>query len=306
MKNRLIKLILSVIILAAFGCEQFLEVELPGQEPRLVLNASLENGDTIKVYLTKSRGILEKVDPDNREHMILENGKIVLTSQGGADYPFLFKVRDSRFEDNAFYYLTGVDLKPNEQYIINAESPGLKSVSSEIVFPEQVLIKDVTIKRLGSTTNSTYDELVEMIVKFEDPPGTNFYRISGYITGKLIGRDNFFYASTLYPTPLNPIYEMEYSYGSGILFDDRILKGKESEMIFRTTLPKGYELEIEIDFAHVSYAYFEYHRTADLQDYNRGDFLAQPVLVYNNIIGGMGIFKAKNVQKKLIKLTIEK
>lgn len=305
MKNRFIKFGLPVFLILTFGCEQFIEVDLPGQDPRLVLNASLENKDTIKVYLTKSRGVLEKVDPNNQEHKILENGKIVLKSQAGIVYPFVFKARNNPFVDDAYYYVTGVDLKPKDRYVITAESSGLKTVSSEVSFPEQVLIKDITYKRLGGSTNSGNDELVEMSVKFEDPPGANFYQISGYITGKYIGSNDFSFISTLYPIPVNPIYDIEFSSSDVILFDDLILKGKESEIVFRTYLSKGVEWEIEIDLAHVSYSYFHYQRTADLQNYNRGDFLSQPVLVYNNIIGGLGIFKAKNVQQKTIKLTIE-
>ena len=305
MKNIFIKFVLPVFILFAFGCEQFLEVELPGQDPRLVLNASLENKDTIKVYLTKSRGVLEKVDPNNQEHNILENGKIVLKSQAGIIYPFVFKARSNPFINDAYYYVVGVDLKPNEQYVITAESPGFKSVSSEVSFLEQVLIKDITYKRLGGSTNSANDELVEMSVKFEDPPGANFYQISGFITGKYIDSNDFSFISTLYPIPVNPIYDIEFSSSDVILFDDLILKGKESEIVFRTYLSKGVEWEIEIDLAHVSYSFFQYQRTADLQSYNQGDFLSQPVLVYNNIIGGMGIFKARNVQRKTIRFKIE-
>jgi hypothetical protein len=305
MKNKFIKYVLPVILIATFGCEQFIEVELPGQDPRLVLNASLENKDTLKVYLTKSRGVLEKVDPNNQEHKILENGKIVLKSQDGIVYPFVFKTRSNPFENDAHYYAVGVDLKPNAQYVITAESPGFKSVSSEVSFPEQVLIKDITYKRLGGSTNSADDELVEISVKFEDPPGANFYQISGFITGKYIGSNDFSFISTLYPIPVNPIYDTEFSSSDVILFDDLILKGKESEIVFRTYLSKGVEWEIEIDFAHVSNSYFQYQRTSDLQNYNQGDFLSQPVLVYNNIIGGMGIFSAKNIQRKTIRLTIE-
>jgi hypothetical protein len=113
------------------------------------------------------------------------------------------------------------------------------------------------------------------------------------------------FISTLYPIPVNPIYDTEFSSSDVILFDDLILKGKESEIVFRTYLSKGVEWEIEIDFAHVSNSYFQYQRTSDLQNYNQGDFLSQPVLVYNNIIGGMGIFSAKNIQRKTIRLTIE-
>ncbi|WP_332912403.1 DUF4249 family protein [Algoriphagus boritolerans] len=146
---------------------------------------------------------------------------------------------------------------------------------------------------------------MEFTLKFDDLEGRNFYELTGRIVGRSTTQANSFYFSDLYPKPVNPAYERDSWTYDGILFNDILLNGKDSEIVFRVSIPKGFDLEVEFNFSHVTESYYRYEETVGLQGYNRGDFLSQPVLVYSNIQNGMGILKARNTHSKILKILLE-
>lgn len=303
--NRFIKVLFPIFLLTGLnGCEQFLEVELPGQQPRLVMNALLEPTDTIRVFLTKSRGILEGREYDGFEYV--KNGKVSLKTAFGTILPLTFVDKSNPIETFAYYYLAGYDFKPNEQYEILAESDGFKTISGQVQLPEKVLIKEVSYRNLGVYESFLTHDLLEFTMKFDDPPGgVNFYELTGSFYGQSITDENSFYSGDLRPWPVNPVYERESWGRTGVLFDDLILPGKDSEIVFRAILPKGHDLDVTVNLSHVSQSYYRYEETVSLQGYNRGDFLSQPVLVYSNIKNGMGILKARNKDLQVIKILLQ-
>ncbi|MFN3998047.1 DUF4249 domain-containing protein [Algoriphagus sp.] len=292
-------LLLSIIL----SCEQFLEVELPGQEPRLVMNALIESNDTVKVFLTKSRSILEGREYDGFDYV--KNGKVFLKNEAGAIFPFGFIDKSNPIESFAYYYLAGYDFKPNEQYEILAESDGFKEISGQVQFPARVAIKEISYRNLGPDESFSSQDLLEFTVKFDDLPGKNYYELKGRYFGPSTTQANSFYSGDLYPRPVNPAYERNSWTYSGLLFDDVLLSGNDSEIVFRSTFPRDYDLEVTINLSHVSESYYRYEETVGLQNYNRGDFLSQPVLVYTNIQNGMGILKARNTDTKILKILLE-
>lgn len=304
MSNRFSTSRLLVILIPFFlGCEQFLEVELPGQEPRLVMNALLETSDTVRVFLTKSKGILEGREYDGFEYV--KNGQVYLKNQAGEIFDFGFLDKSNPIESFAYYYLAGHVFQVNEQYEIIAESPGFESVSGKVQFPEQVAIKDISYRNLGPADSFTANDLLEFTLKFDDLPGRNFYELTGHFYGQSTTNENSFYSGDLNPQPVNPAYDRDSWTHRGILFDDVLLNGKDSEIVFRATFPRDFDLDVTIELSHVSESYYRYIETVGLQDYNRGDFLSQPVLVYTNIQNGMGILKARNRDQQVINILLE-
>lgn len=296
-------LIASILSIGLAGCEQFLEVDLPGQEPRLVLNSLLEDADTIRVYLTKSRGILEGNEYDGFEYV--KNGQVFLKTEAGSMIPFGMIDKSNPFESLSYYYLAGFDLKENENYEIVASSTGFDEISGRVQFPENVPIKDISYKNLGPNSSSDSGNLFEFTLKFDDLSGRNFYELTGKIFGRSTTQENSFYFGDFYPRPVNPAYERESWTYDGLLFNDVLLNGKDSEIVFRVSIPKGYDLDVTFNFSHVSESYYRYEETVGLQEYSRGDFLSQPVLVYSNIQNGMGILKAKNRDQRVLNILLE-
>jgi hypothetical protein len=305
-KNNLIILFFSI---ALASCEQFIEVELPDQEPRMVLNALLEPADTLKVFLTKSKGVLEG-NNFNDEFDLVVGANVYLKDPEGKVFPLGYIDRSRPFEKNAFYFLADLELIEGKSYEIVAEKEGFPTISSIQEVPKKTNIKSIDMVNLGPIDNFEGNDWIEITIKFDDPIGKNFYEISGQIFGSRIqvidGDTTFFsYSADLSPRPVNPIYQKDYLMRNVLLFNDVILNGSESEIAFRTSIARDVDLEVTINFSHVTEAYYLFYNTADLQQYNRGDVLSQPVLVYNNISNGLGIFKSRNTDKRVIEMRIE-
>lgn len=302
-----------IIYLASLGtlpsCEQFLEVDLPGQEPRLVLNALLEPTDTLKVFLTKSKGALESRD-FNEDFELVEGADVYLKDQEGQIFPLGYIDRSRPYDPNAFYYLSGHDFIGGKTYEIFAEKAGFPAVRSVQEIPKKSDIKTINMVNLGPIDNLGGNDLFEITVKFDDPAGRNFYEISGKIfgSGTQVNEGDttlFFYSSDLYPRPVNPIYQKDYLLRNVLLFNDVILNGAGSEIVFRTSIVRDMDLEVTLNFSHVSESYYLFYDTADLQRSGNGDILSQPVLVYNNISNGLGIFKSRNTDQRVIEMRVE-
>lgn len=303
-----IPLIYFCSIVAFSSCEQFLEVDLPGQEPRMVLNALLEPADTLKVFITKSRGILEGREYDEFE--LVKNAEVYLKDEDGQIFPLGYIDRSRPYDQNAFYYLSGHEFREDQRYEIVAEHALYPNISTEQKLPSKIKIKSIDMVNLGPRSDFESENEFEVTVKFDDPPGRNFYEISGRIFGGDIfiseGDTSYhFYQSDLYPKPVNPVYQKDYQMRSVLLFNDVLLSGSESQIVFRTSIRKNMDMEVTIRLAHVSESYYRFEDTADLQRYNSGDFLSQPVLVYNNITNGLGIFKARNTDQRVVEVRVD-
>lgn len=305
----LAKCIIPFGLLVLLSCEQFLEVDLPGQEPRLVLNALLDPSDTLKVYLTRSRGILEGREYEEFFDLI-SDADVYLETETGERHPLEYVDRSRPFDPNAFYLLSDFVFQPNQSYRLVAEAPGYETIRTSQVVPAQVPIQSVEMTRLGPDGSWGNSELVEFRVRFTDPPGRNFYELSGRIFGSdtaVFEGQPFLrmYSSDLYPRPVNPAFEKDHLLRSVLLVEDSLLPAQDAELVFRTTIPTDYELlEVTIHLAHVSESYYRYYDTADLQYNNRGDFLSQPVLVHTNVENGLGVFMARNTNERIVRLRL--
>lgn len=302
-------LLILFSFIALASCDQFIEVELPGQEPRMVLNSLLDPTDTLKVFLTKSKGVLEG-DNYYEDFDLIEGANVYLKDQDGQISPMGYIDRSRPYDINAFYYLSGYNFQGGHNYEIIAEKEGFPPVGSIQTLPNPIQINSIEMKNLGIREGSESENEFEVTVKFNDPLGNNFYEITGGIWGRDVYIANgdtslFYYSSDLYPRPVNPVYKKDYSMRSGILFNDNILSGSDSEIVFRTSIRRNIDLEVTIKLSHVSESYFRYYETTNLQQNNRGDILSQPVLVFNNVTNGLGIFKSRNTDQKVINMRVE-
>lgn len=276
----------------------------------MVLNALLEPTDTLKVFLTKSKGVLEGGNFFDDEFDLVEGANVYLKDEEGQVFPFEYINRSRPWETIAYYYLANHNFIEGKTYEIFAEKEGFPTISSIQEVPKKVNIKSIDMVNLGPDGSFNSHNIFEVSVKFDDPTGRNFYEISGRIFGRdiLVTEGDttlLFYSSDLYPAPVNPIYQKNHLMRSVILFNDVILNSSESEMVFRTSIRRDMDLEVTINFSHVSESYYMFYDTADLQRYNSGDILSQPVLVFNNITNDMGIFKSRNTEQRVIEMRVE-
>ncbi|WP_035468457.1 DUF4249 domain-containing protein [Algoriphagus mannitolivorans] len=302
MQKQLNKILKFVFLLSvSWGCEQYLEVELPNQGPQLVLNAMMEK-DTVKVYLTKSRSVLEGREQEAFD--LVEGARVTLTIPNGTVNSLHFEKNDTPFGEDAFYWLPVQNLESDASYLIRAESLGLDPVQGAIKYPKEVPIKELSYTTIGPDAQYLESEILEFTLSFEDLPGKNFFEVSADYFGKSVQKDNHFYFGSPLIEPVNPGYKKDFGIYSGLLFDDALFKESKAEVKFRVSVPRNAELEFSLRFSHVTESYFRYRESVALQNKVRDDVFSQPVLVYSNLNNGMGVIQARNSQVKKLKLLI--
>lgn len=283
-----IAIILLIFLLGFSACETFLVLELPPHEPKFVINTSLEVGKPIHVFVSKSRSILQENDFEN-----VGDATVEIFVDGGRSY----RLHHGQVEHNGMeiqaYSTTELEIEAGKTYEVIVSGADMPTATGKATVPMPVEIKSVELRSAPRDQTA----FVDFAVRFDDNEGANFYEITVHKEGEMepvdgIDPNRFIINQFVRLEAKNPIYENDFRYRIGILFDDRLFNGREANMEFSAMLIPNIDLDVTIYLKTVTEDYFNYENALNLQEANRGDPIAQPVQVVNNIQGGFGIVKA--------------
>lgn len=302
----------AALLLTLSSCEKVIEAkDLPQQDPMLVVNSLIDENSNVYLKISSSKSILS-----------------------GKDYKMVNDAVCDLYEDDVFlasvntglngFYLFGVTPKANKKYSVHIGATGFKSVSATTSIPENIVA--TTIERYD-TTNSTY--------KYSDyGPNSGLSKTFGGL-GKFrfsiidnINIKNYYgihpvvilYDSTGQATKVEQAYTNSNITGgidngtayygqSLVLTDETIVNGKEVQADISVSFTyqfdkdpdyKIHRMEIYLELSNQSEEYFKYQKTLNEQAGVGASFFAEPVLVYNNITNGAGIFAGSS--KTLVKI----
>lgn len=294
--------LLALTLLISASCEKVIEPEnLPEQDPRLVLNCILDNDSVFTARLSSSKSIVSGKDYKQIEGAycaVYENGTFVeqLLSKGKGLYKGTKRG------------------KAGNKYTVVARYAGFKDVEGSSIMPGATALKSVT--RYDTANNKIFD------TKFGSPL---MRVIGGNLKYKITIQDNpdraehyglnmklklFDAAGNILDTTYSGLFvsfttEAPASslYSDGMLFlgDDFVNAAGEVafDMNVGVGVPPGFaedtdSLVIECSAVLISEDYFKYFQTAYKQMGQGPSFFMEPVLVYNNIVNGMGIVAARS------------
>lgn len=291
--NTMRKLTAYITILLIFSsCEIVLDVEIPEEPTRLVLNSVINPDSTIVVDLSEDSFILEEDDftqVRGANIELLENGNPV----------GLFE------ETGNGIYRSNIYPTPGVNYEIRASKNGFESISGEFLLPSSTpTISTVDIR---ITNRNGYPQLVWEFEINDDGNEENFYEITTYtqiewpiidvIYDELtetfyedtIGIDTLIYVDYL---------ELDYSefdddpssWGNSVLVDDKSFNGQRQNFQVFIDYWEGEPVQKRLVLRNCDETYFNYVRSSKIQDWNDGDPFAQPVFVTSNIENGYGLF----------------
>lgn len=269
-----------ILLFMLVACETVVEIDLPVHTPQLVANAFFHPDGLWDVTLTSSRDPLDRSEVDFVEDAlvnILENDQVIAT------LPYTGEGR---------YRTTSPRPIAGRTYTLRAAAPGFATVSASDAVPREVAINRVETAIVGSGFDA------EMIVDifFQDPPGErNYYHIM------VIGNDNYGGRNPAYFESNDLILENADDFdiedsrfgGDEALFQDAVFAGSEYRLRISLNNLQFYH-SFQIYFSNISEAFYRYQRSALLQDRVDDNPFAEPVLVFDNIENGFGIFAAYN------------
>lgn len=280
--------LLFIAMLSSCNFETVVKVNLPEENPKLVVNSVIIPDSVITVNLTLSKHILDDVDYSFNH---VNDALVSITDSEGNNMILPYH------EDSKLYYNPGFKAKQNIEYSIRASH--LRHVAVEAFTVVRRNVPIIKVEKGGIANSSQNSPSTIFYVSFQDPPDeTNFYRIR-------VSKDLNQSGDILFPVYISssdPAFASEYE-SRYLLFKDNLISGREIKipvMISDYELNSTQTLSFFLDSFHEDL--FKYTETKALQQFVDGDPFAQPVLVFTNINNGFGIFSSYSPSLVTLKL----
>jgi hypothetical protein len=275
---------LTCLFLAA--CQLIVDVDVPREKERLVVNGVQTPGSPWKIDLTRSKYVLER-----DQFRPVTTATISVTDDNSNSF--------SLPHDTLYRYTGNFYPVPGRHYSLTVEAPGYESVNAEFTMPEEVKITDLFIDSANTVRSQDgYNTETPIEVTFTDPPeNANYYEISMiyYFIYRSVQPDGTVTRIDTIGVGV-PIHidhpGLSVMDEDGNKFSDKIFDGQAFKLLANANinyLPTSTLLRYEVKLGSMSEEQYRYLETRGLQYGSNDDPFAQPVQVYSNINNGYGV-----------------
>lgn len=282
------------VILLFSACEKDISVDLPAQEPQLVVEGKIENGDYPIVILTHSLNYFSQIDPEVLSKAFVHNAAVTI-SDGNNLMTLREQVIDS---GNTKFYVYGPDFTGVSTRFIG-KVPGTYTL--RINTDNKAYESVTTIPSRGMKLDSLWWTLVQvddttkarLWVKITDAPEFGNY-------GRYFTRRN--------SEPFLP--------GRTSVLDDQLVNGTTFEIPVDAGVDKNkkqnqtsdafFELgdTVTLKFCNIDKATWDFWRTLDFAFNSNGNPFSSPTKILGNVSGGaLGYWGGYTVAYKTIIIT---
>jgi len=290
MKKMKLSVVYSISILLIVSCTKRIEFNQDQIEEKIVVNSLFTEDSLWNAHISHSRSIL-----DTSQHNFLDNAIVSIFDESNNLVTTLDHISDG------FYQSSSVTPIANETYRIEVDAPGFNSVSASNAIPTQVPIVNVDTV---SSYNSEGDPIMLVSMNFTDPPGvSNYYMIEmqyifdmsqwGWGDDKERGRLEISCSDPNIETVNSfSFLGVDNAYNYLLLKDDQF-DGQDYTLEFYVinwAEFKDEQLEGEIRLMNTSEEFFNYRKSYEIYETALNNPFSQPVQVFSNINGGMGVF----------------
>lgn len=277
---RLLFSFLLVVLLAA--CDKPVEFELDEVSPKLVVEATIENGQPPLVYLSKSLGYFSTIDPATLANNFVRNAE-VFVSNGTLTHKL--KEYSVPVGGGFFFYYYSVDpASPSTAFVGElSKNYSLRIVAEGKEYTAVTRIPDTT-RRIDSVfwkpaPAGNPPEKVAVMVRAYDRPGFGDY--VRYYT-----KQN---SDLFYP-------------GIASVFDDQVIDGTSYEVQVERGIPRNGSVPenysffdrgdtVTLKLSNIDKATYDFWRTMEYTYASVGNPFSSPTKVLSNIKGGgLGYF----------------
>ena len=274
----------SFIILLLFltSCERAVDFNIDQVAPKLVVEATIENGQPPVVYLSKSLNYYSKIDQSILSSSFVHNAEVYV-SNGTLTHKLKEYTVPATGGYNFYYYsvdpaspATAFNGTLNKQYSLRIVSEG-KEYTATTFIPNTTRRIDSVFWKQAPTGNPP--EKVAFMIKATDPPGYGDY--IRYFTKRN--------SEPFYPG-LNSVYDDQVIDGTTYQIQvERGISRNDSTSEGYTFFNKGDTVTLKL--CNIDKATFDFWRTMEFTYSSIGNPFASPTKVTGNISnGGLGYF----------------
>jgi hypothetical protein len=288
--NKLIPILTFCILL--ISCERKVDFKLDDVTPKLVVEATIENGQPPVVYLTKSQAYFSQIDLSALANSFVRNADVYV-SNGTLTHKLKEYIILAGGGLNFYYYsidsanlATAFTGELNKQYSLRIIAEG-KEYNAITTIP--AITKRIDSLYWKQAPGSNPPEKVAVMIKATDPPGLGDY--ARYFTKR---NQEIFYPG------LNSVFDDQIIDGS--TYDIQVERGVERN----GDIPEGYSFfdkgdTVTLKLCNIDKATYDFWRTMEFTYASVGNPFASPTKVSSNISnGGLGYFGGYAAQYRTI------
>jgi hypothetical protein len=304
MKKIILLELITILILAA--CEKVVPVNVPKKEPRLVISAWLNKDKAIEVRVSKSLHILEasSLGPQGQQQFMITDAKPVV-------YENSISIDTLVYNQQEFIYKSprNVKIRDGYTYSIKVTAPGYKEVTAQTNVPVQSAIAGLSRVK-NARKNSDGEELDDVTIKLDDPPGTNYYLVRIF-SATFNTMNPEFAISCVSSTDKDleavsedgdPLGESCLD-GNSLVMKDVNFNGRQKQLKISVESFLLQEQKYQnrppsrpyVKVYQVTQDYFKYVKSLSAYQNSSDNPFAEPINVYSNVANGYGIFSANTV-----------
>lgn len=281
-----------------FSCERKIEMNMPQEASKLVINAQWPQNRLYSVYVSKSLPITDPVSYSSTENRYLVKNALVIVKENS-------KISDTLKWDslNVRYSSSKKRTKFDSSYTVEVSAPGFTTAYGYSYMPAYIKPSKIVIKKDVRTSSEGILQS-EVDVTFSDLSSADFYlfRFRTLQGGFSCVNTN---DNVVERTGLSSPFDTDHCFsGNKLLVKDETFNGKEKTIVFYVN---SVELAPVIDpvsrrtirpwleLMHIHEDYFNYIKSVNLYDDVNGNPLAEPVNVVSNVRNGYGFFSVYTV-----------
>lgn len=276
-------LFLLTLTIVATGCERSVDFKLNETEPKLVVEATIENGQPPVVYLSRSVGFFSKIDLQTLSNSFVRNAEVYV-SNGTLTHRLKEYTVPVGGGYNLYYYsidpgspATLFNGELNKRYQLRIVAEG-REYTAQTNIPDTTRRIDTLYWKPAPAGNP--DEKVAVMVKAYDRPGFGDY--VRYFTKR--NSEPFF-------PGLNSVYDDQII--DGTTYEVQVERGIDRN---RESAGEGYSFfnkgdTVILKLCNIDKATYDFWRTMEFNYVSVGNPFSTPTKVVSNISGGaLGYF----------------
>ena len=320
--QKLLSLFCLMLLMGACQEDLVLDVNLPEAEEQLVVNSVFSPDSLFEVYLNNSVALLGEESPrtiTNATVELLEGDQIidVLTYDQslGIFGPFVGEFNDFAGRSVARYKSDNLMPELGKEYTVRVRAEGFDEVTGSGHVPENVPI--ATTEYIPNTISNELGTRGEIRISFDDPANeVNYYNLRHHYRTIDINT-NYVYSYTSGFNLITPLQDDLFgadpddliggndtfsASDDGVTFSDALFDGTRKEIVIDVAddicgAPSGFpELQCQqvVELSTVTEAFYNYHRTLQLQNAATQNPFAEPVRIKSNMSNDLGVFAGIN------------
>ena len=286
--------------LGLVACEEPIDLGIELSTAQLVVTSNFAPHESVKVRVAKTVSVL---NADPQDELILD---AEVTIYEGERLLADLQLVEPLFGE-PYYSAASFLPQTNRAYTLEVVAPGLPAVSATSSIPEPIYISKYEISTLGKTydwESNLVDYSYEVQMDYEDPPLVrNYYHLNFYqqiLEFVVTDGDTLITDSTqLFPLEFSEANDDNFVYAAiigGILLQDRPYPNGISFYLRHRLNPRQQKLgQLIVELRTVSDEYYRFYNSVSRQQNSgAGGGLSQPVIEFNNVRNGRGIFAGYN------------